>query len=120
MRKTLSRFTSSFAALFADNSQSADDGHHADSIRTAMLDVLSHMDRTGNRDAQKVWFDVARAHDVQMLWYLRCDVFRVVANQHGEQIAHRRLNAITAMFNGLVAPNQMPLRRAIAARALRL
>jgi hypothetical protein len=111
MRKTISRFKSSFVALLSDQKTIIDADARVENIRAAMLDALESIDRNENMGSSKAWSDIARAADIQTLWYLRSDVLRLLSDFHGEQSARSKLEAMTEMFRGLVPPNQMPSRR---------
>lgn len=108
MLKTISRFTSSFAALLADQDTAIDSVGRMEDIRTAMLDALSELDGVQQTSASRAWADIARASDVQALWYLRSDVLRLLADFYGELVARKRLHEITELFRGIVPKNQMP------------
>lgn len=111
MRKAISRFTSSFAALLSDQTTVIDADSRIETIRTAMLDALSDAEHHPIAGATRVWGDIARAGDVQTLWYLRSDVLRVLSEPHGELAARRQLDMMTEMFRGIVPLNQMPHQR---------
>lgn len=113
MRKTISRFKSGFAALLTDQHTVIDADARTEDIRTAMLDALGCIAKNEAMGASKAWTDIARAADVQTLWYLRSDVLRLLSDFHGEQIARDKLAAMTEMFRGIVPPNQMPSRRSV-------
>lgn len=113
MRKTISRFKSSFVALLRDQNTIIDADGRVEAIRTAMLDALANIDPNERMGSSKAWTDIARAADIQTLWYLRSDVLRLLSDFHGEQLARSKLEAMTEMFRGLVAPNQMPSRRRV-------
>lgn len=114
MLQTIARFKSSFAALFIDQSTVMDADGRVENVRSAMLDALSDTDKNESMGASKIWADIARAADVQTLWYLRSDVLRLLSDFHGEQFARNQLDDITEMFRGVVSPSQMPDRRRFA------
>lgn len=113
MRKALSRLTSNVAARLTDRMTIHDTNTRVELIRTAMLDALATIDTREHVGSPKEWSDIARAADIQTLWYLRSDVLRLLSEFHGEQLALNKLQAMTEMFRGLVPPNQMPSRRRI-------
>lgn len=113
MRKTIARFKTSIVALLGDQATVLDADGRVETIRAAMLDALSSIDANENMGSSKAWTDIARAADVQTLWYLRSDVLRLLSDFHGEQLARNKLEAMTELFRGLVSPNQMPSRRRI-------
>lgn len=110
MRKTISRFTSSFAALLTDQTTVIDADGRTENIRSAMLQALSQLEDGQAADGAKTGSDVMRATDIQTLWYLRSDLLLRLSECHGEQVARQRLDAITEMFRGIVHKNQMPVR----------
>jgi len=112
MRKAISRFVS----LLSDQKTIIDANARVEDIRTAMLDALACIDANEDMGSSKAWTDVARAADIQTLWYLRSDVLRLLSDFHGEQMARDKLQAMTEMFRGLVPPNQMPSRRRVERR----
>lgn len=116
MRKTLSRFKSSFVALLSDQNTIIDADARVEAIRTAMLDALACITPNEDMGSSRAWSDIARAADIQTLWYLRSDVLRLLSDYHGEQQARDKLEAMTEMFRGLVPPNQMPSRRRVERR----
>lgn len=113
MRKTLS----SFASGFTDRLQGHDPvdvlGDPQEAIRTAMLAALSEIESTHPDDFSRTLVTIARANDVQSLWYARSELLRLIADRDGEQAARLVLDHITEMFRGLVPNNQMPSRRRI-------
>ncbi len=113
MRNAYSRLKSSFVGLLTDNKTIIDPDARVENIRKAMLDALQSIDKSENMASSKAWTEIARASDVQTLWYLRSDVLRLLSNFHGEQLARGKLEAMTELFRGLVPPNQMPSRRRI-------
>jgi hypothetical protein len=108
MLKTLSRFSSSFAALLSNENTIIDVGGRLESIRYAMLDILMELDEHPQELAAATWSAVDRASEVQTLWYLRSDLLRVLSNNWGEEISRLRIDEITEMFRGIVHSNQMP------------
>lgn len=107
MLKTISRFTSSFSALVTDRATVIDADGRMESIRSAMQVALSEGGSHQSVDSSKTWADIARANDVQTLWYLRSDVLKMLADAYGEQRAHNKLDEITELFRGVVPRNQM-------------
>jgi len=108
MRKTISRFTSSFAALLTDGNTNIDVDGRLEQIREALLDILTELDGDHCKDT---WSKVGRATEAQSLWYLRSEMMQLIAASYGEEIARRKLDAITEMFRGVVPENQMPVKR---------
>ena len=117
MRKTISRFTSSFAALLTDQTTVIDADGRTENIRTAMLQALAEADDSPTQDTSKFWSDVMRAPDIQALWYLRSELLRSLSERHGEKAARQQLDTITEMFRGIVHKNQMPVAKPTGSRS---
>ncbi len=113
MRNAFSRLKSSIVGLWSDENTIFDADVRVENIRSAMLDALNSIDKAENVSSSLAWAEIARASDVQTLWYLRSDVLRLLSNFHGEQLARSKLEAMTELFRGLVPPNQMPSRRRV-------
>jgi hypothetical protein len=111
IKRALSRFTSTFAALLTDQSTIIDSDGRIENIRNAMLRALSTLEDHHTNDALKVWSEVVGANDIQTLWYRRSDLLRLLADFHGESVARKKLDGISEMFRGLVPANQMPTKR---------
>jgi len=111
MRKVISRFTSSFAALLSDQSTVIDAEGRAEEIRAAMLHALSESDHGQASITARARSNVGRAGDIQALWYLRSDVLHHLADSYGELTARKKLDTITELFRGAVPDNQMPVAR---------
>jgi len=111
MRKTISRFASSFAALIVDQSTVIDADGRTETIRNAMLQAIYKAFESQNIDGIKVWSSISRADDIQTLWYLRSDVLRLLSGRYGETASRKQLDSITELFRGVVADNQMPVVR---------
>jgi hypothetical protein len=109
MRDSISRFTSSFAALLFDQDERVDVGERLETIRTAMLDALQDIPAT--ESLKTAWSSIARANQVQTLWYLRSDMLRLMADYWGEPVARTKLAELTALFQGVVAPSQLQGRK---------
>ena len=107
MRKFISRFATSFAALLTDTNTQVDVSGRIEEIRTAMFDALWALDS----HTPETWTAIDRATDVETLWYLRSDLLKDVNAASGEDSATLTLDKITEMFRGMVAPNQMPGRK---------
>jgi hypothetical protein len=73
--------------------------HRLEQVRTAMMDCLRQ--RTA-QEVPSLQRRMARAQDVQTLWYLRADLMGVLANGEGESAARTQLEEITQMFQGLL------------------
>ena len=60
-------------------------------IQVEMLSLMPTSDSPlGNR--------IACARSLETLWFLRIELFNVIALQHGEQVARRRCAEVTALF----------------------
>jgi hypothetical protein len=105
----ISQFASSFAALLSDTNTKTiiDIDSRFATIQEAMLACL--LELFGHDAAlPKVFFDVSRATEIQTLWYLRSDLFGLLAGHCGEQVARDKLGIITELFRGIIPHNQMP------------
>jgi phage baseplate assembly protein W len=67
--------------------------------REAMLDALGE---TGGRRRLTILLRIQKASDARDLWELRTDVMNAVAQAHGEWEGRRRLEHVTACFEGLL------------------
>ena len=109
MKSVLSKFTSTFAALLGDSTVLDADGRLED-IRNAMFEALMpHIG--GQTEMPTVWTGVARAVDVQTLWYLRSDLLGFLADHSSEAAANHAIAAITEMFRGVIPDTLMPRAR---------
>lgn len=112
MINKLTRFASSFAALLGDSTQLDVDGRIED-VRAAMLQSISpHI--APEAGVPRLWSNIARASDIQTLWYLRNDLLALLAENVGEPKARESLTQITEMFRGVVPEAQMPRARKIS------
>ncbi len=116
MRLIFSRFKSSFSALLSEQKAVVNGDAQIEGVRSAMLDALACIAPNEDMGSSRAWNDVARAADIQTLWYLRSDVLRLLSDFHGEQVACDKLEAMTELFRGLVSPQQMPSRRRVERR----
>lgn len=106
MRKTLSRFTSSFSNLLNErNTFSAVDGR-VEGIRAAMYDALMDLDPA---HGSSIWAKIGVAQEAQTLWFLRSEIMALLATHADERTAREKLDSITELFRGIVPDNQMPL-----------
>lgn len=69
-------------------------------IRQAMLECLAEY--SGCRQYPQVERRLVFARDLQSLWYLRGDLLAMMSLIHGEIMARRRMQTITAMFEGFL------------------
>jgi len=67
-------------------------------IRMAMLEELGFDAPEFAPTSRRIQF----APDLQTLWYLRGDLMAVLAAKEGETAASRRIQTISAMFDGLL------------------
>lgn len=111
MRNVLSRFATSLAALISDSTTVIDADNRVEAIRESMIAAVRGLGMTQNERAARVFFDISRANDVQVLWYLRSDLLRLLSEERDERTAREQLVGITELFRGLVADNQMPATR---------
>lgn len=111
MRKVFSRFATSLAALISDSTTVIDADNRVEVIRESMIAAVQSLGMTQNERAARVLFDISRASDVQALWYLRSDLLRLLSEEQSERAAWEQLTIITELFRGVVADNQMPVKR---------
>lgn len=109
MLKTISRFTSSFAALLTEQNTIIDVDGRIENIRVAMLDELAALECNPTVATSGTWTNVAQARDIQTLWYLRSEVLRLLCEFYGEQGAREQIDRITQMFQGVVPDSFMLL-----------
>ena len=69
-------------------------------IRQAMLECLAEY--SGCRQYPKVERHLVFARDLHTLWYLRGDLLALMSMIHGEIMARRKMQQITAMFEGFL------------------
>ncbi len=74
-------------------------GDRIEDIREAMLELLPDDEL---RRFPQVTRRIRYAGDVQALWYLRGDLMAILAGEHGEAEARRRIGDLTRMFRGLM------------------
>jgi hypothetical protein len=84
-----------------------------DNIRFAMIHGLGEQ---GTAPYQSIKLRVTYANDLMDLWYLRGDLMAAIAALHGEPVARKRLEHISAMFHGLV-PKGLTVRNSPLVRA---
>lgn len=84
---------------------------NVESIRQIMLDVVRRAD-PGKTPAAKIrlTYRIDSCRDVQGLWYLRSEVMQLLSAREGEREARRHLDAISALFKGLLPPSLNPRR----------
>jgi hypothetical protein len=107
MRITFNRFTSSFAALLTRQNSLPDMQDKLECIRSAMHCALSELGLPANGLPAKTGHAIARASDIQTLWYLRSDLLWLIADARCEAVARKQLDHITEMFRGTIPGNQM-------------
>ncbi len=76
-----------------------------EAVRAAMLASLC---RVASQDAPALQRRMARAEDVQTLWFLRAELMGVLASGEGESAARTQLDQITQMFHGLLPKSLVP------------
>lgn len=111
MMKFFSRFATSSSALLAYQSAVADAETRTETIRESLLKAIYEIYEARDKQAARVWSKLATAGDIQSLWYLRSDVLQLLSGLHGESVARKKMDDITALFQGLVFESQMPLMR---------
>lgn len=82
---------------------------NVETIRQVMLDIVSHADAGKKLNPKaRIAYRIGSCRDVQGLWYLRSDVMQLLSATQGEREALRQLDAISALFKGLVPPSLNP------------
>ena len=112
MKKLLTKFASSFAALLSDSTILDVDGK-AEGIRDAMLEAMAPHMNFDDVTMPGVWTRTVKATDIQALWYLRNDVLAFLAENVGEPSARSDMHQITEMFRGAMPDSHMPRQRKI-------
>ncbi len=102
MRWTSSSFMHGMQRLFNKPAEHMDTERKEiaiDNIRFAMINGLGEQ---GAAAYQAIKLRVTYANDLMDLWYLRGDLMAAIAALHGEPVACKRLEHISAMFHGLI------------------
>ncbi len=68
-----------------------------DELRQHVAAVLSDC---GGAASERMRWRVRQAAAARDLWQLRCDLFQLVASQHCQAVAARRINALLPRFEG--------------------
>lgn len=68
MLKTITRFTSSFAALLTNQDTTIDLNARVEDIRSALLDALMELGAAPVLNSKPTWTAIARASEAQTLW----------------------------------------------------
>lgn len=71
-------------------------------IRQVMIDMLG---RFGEEHYPQIARRIRYAQDAQGLWYARGDLMTVLSAVHGETQAHRKLQGLRGLFEGLLPPS---------------
>ena len=95
-----SKFVISVLNLFADSASARPSAARVQEVRQAMLNCFQGV--PPSPDQARVWGRILYASDIQTLWYLRSDMMTFLAHPLGEVEAHARLDAVTALFAGLL------------------
>lgn len=112
MRKTITRAVSRLVGGAGRHTTVKETAVRTEAIRAAMLQALHEVYTTQKSvESSKVWSDISRAMDIETLWYLRCDVLRVLSDFYGEMASRKQLDQISELFRGLVPNHHMPLAR---------
>lgn len=81
-------------------------------VRRAMLQSLAEL---AGCEVARMSMRLRYASDIEALWYLRADLFHILAPLHGEAGARRVLDNLTAQFQGqlprALRPPSAPRRR---------
>jgi len=105
-----SRLTSSLLGFMGDAPKQADMRKdmqlRCEKLRNAMLDVVFEaVDTQAPRTT--IFLRLQKASEVQTLWYLRSDLMMFLSERVGESAAMKKLQTITALFEGAVPRQQM-------------
>lgn len=112
MRKTINRAVSRLVGGAGRHATVKEIAVRTEVIRAAMLQAIHEVYSTQkSAESLKVWSDISRAMDIQSLWYLRCDVLRVLSDFYGEMVSRKQLDQISELFRGLVPLHHMPVAR---------
>lgn len=75
-------------------------------VRDAMLKLLYESDISKERGYYKIWQTIVTAKSLDALWYLRCNLYSIVARRLGERDAKLAISKITSRFVGYVSAGQ--------------
>lgn len=78
--------------------------HRLEDIRMAMLDMLGE---DGAQRYPQVARRIRYGGDAQALWYARADLMAALAGLSGEQVARRRMESLTVLFDGMLPKGLM-------------
>lgn len=101
-----SRIASSLMGLLSDLPSESDMDARCAQLRTAMLDVVFEAVDT-QAPQTTIFLKLHNAPEVQTLWYLRSDLMMFLSDHIGESAAMKKLQGITALFEGAVPRQQM-------------
>lgn len=101
-----SKFVTSFLSLFGEAAPVQSSAVRVQEVRQAMLDCFQGIPPSD--DEANIARRVLYAPDIQSLWYLRSDMFTLLAHVLGENEARTRLAKVTALFAGLLPAAQKP------------
>jgi hypothetical protein len=104
MSWSLSKYSSSLMSRLRRSRPKPGDKERILEIRQAMLDNLTEVSES--HKLTRVYVRIVFAPDIQALWYLRCDMMTLLALRVGESVAAKRIEATTALFNGLMPTRQ--------------
>ena len=58
-------------------------------------------------EVQRLGFKVTAASKVSELWMLRSDIYQVIARQHSQTEAAKRINGVLSFFEGWIPASQL-------------
>lgn len=58
-------------------------------------------------DVQRLGFKITASRKVSELWMLRSDIYQVVARQHSQTEAAKRINGVLTFFEGWIPASQL-------------
>jgi hypothetical protein len=101
-----SRIASSLMGLLGDAPAEPSADARFEQLRTAMLDVVFEAVDT-EAPQTTIFLKLHKAPEVQTLWYLRSDLMMFLSEHMGESAAMKKLQDITALFEGAVPRQQI-------------
>jgi hypothetical protein len=58
-------------------------------------------------DVQRLGFKITAARKVSELWMLRSDAYQIIARQHSQSEAAKRINGVLTFFEGWIPASQL-------------
>lgn len=76
-------------------------------VRQAMQDTLAGLE---GAEVSRIALKLRYAGDIEALWYLRTELFSILAPLQGERLAHQTIATLTPRFQGLLPRSLLPPR----------